>query len=364
MSTFGLHFFSLLMISTSFVFFASPDVFAQERTSENTPMLSRFLKRTPAADLDGDGVLTFSEARTYHERQSRKTSSEEPREPTRADVAYGPHPRQRFDFYRPEEVGETEKTPVLIFFHGGGFVGGDKSQVRKLPLFRACLENGISVVSGNYRFVKPRPGEPAVTFPHPVLDGARVVQYVRHQADAWHLDPERIAMSGGSAGGCMSCWIATHDDLADPTSVDPIARESSRLAAVVGYGAQTTLDPRVILTHIGGDPRIHSSLLPGFGVERIEELETPEMRQVVEEASALTHVSPDDPPMQLRYAGVSDDVPLPPSTGIGRSIHHPMFGLLMQKAYHEHGLHCEVVCEDLPATESEIDFLLRIFEKK
>jgi hypothetical protein len=341
---------------------AASNLSAAERNSENTPFLARALEKYPTADADRDGVLTQTEAEWFAKKHSRRLLKEDPPEPTRADVVYGPHPRHRFDFYRAEEASEEEKTPVLIFFHGGGFVGGDKSSAAGVPLLRQCLENGISVVSGNYRFVRPRPGEPAVTFPGPVLDGARLVQFIRHQAEAWKLDSERIAMAGGSAGGCMACWIATHDDLADSKSEDPIARESSRLSAVIGYGAQTTTDPHIILKHIGGDPGIHPSLLPGYGVDAIEELETPKMRKVVEEASALSHVSEDDPPMYLRYSGVSDDVPLPPSTAIGRSIHHPMFGLLMKKAYARYGLHCEVACDDLSPQESEFDFLLRVFQ--
>ena len=57
-------------------------------------------------------------------------------------------------------------------------------------------------------------------------------------------DPNRIVAAGGSAGACTSLWLALHDEMADPTSDDPVARESTRLTAVAVSGAQTTLDPK------------------------------------------------------------------------------------------------------------------------
>ena len=50
--------------------------------------------------------------------------------------------------------------------------------------------------------------------------------------------------TGGSAGAGISLWLAFHDDLADPQSPDPIARESTRLTCAGVMGPQTTLDPQ------------------------------------------------------------------------------------------------------------------------
>src|ERR1700726_736538 len=48
----------------------------------------------------------------------------------------------------------------------------------------------------------------------------------------------------GRPGGCSSLWLAFHDDMADPKSDDPIARESTRLYCAAVNGAQTSLDPK------------------------------------------------------------------------------------------------------------------------
>ena len=353
---------ALLLFSLLTAVHAAP---AQEKTSENDARLARSLERFPAADADKDGVLTDSEAKAY----ARKAVGEKWKEltsrlgkgpvPTLQDERYGPHERNVLDFYK---ANSDTPTPVLIYFHGGGFVAGDKRGGGKTLLCRQCLAAGISVISANYRFVRLGRGDKAgVSFPAPMLDGGRVVQFVRSRADAWNVDPKRIALCGGSAGACMSIWLATHDDLAAPENEDPIARQSTRISAVVAYGGQTVLDPKVILEHIGGNPSIHPSLQPFFGVGSIDELQSPEKQKLVREASATTHVTKDDPPLYLRYGGKLAGTPLPPRTPIGISIHHAMFGKLIKDKYDELGLPCHLVYSGKPGELDELAFLKKHF---
>ncbi|MCZ2341532.1 MAG: alpha/beta hydrolase [Bacteroidales bacterium] len=160
--------------------------------------------------------------------------------PTQANVKYGEHPRQVLDFYKAES---DKPTPVLFCIHGGGWVNGNKDGYRNLaPQF---LKNGISVVAINYRMVTEAHDKgikPPVQWP--IADAARALQFIRSQAKEWNLDKTRIAATGGSAGGCSSLWLLYHDDLADPKSADPIARESTRLLCAGVIGAQTSLDPK------------------------------------------------------------------------------------------------------------------------
>ena len=78
----------------------------------------------------------------------------------------------------------------------------------------------------------------------PLEDAARALQFVRSKAAEWNLDKPRIGATGGSAGACTSLWLAFHDDMADPTSKDPVARESTRLFCAAVNGAQVSLDPQ------------------------------------------------------------------------------------------------------------------------
>lgn len=159
-------------------------------------------------------------------------------EPTEANVAYGKHPKQVIDFYKAES---TEPTPVVFYIHGGGWMGGSKNGFNAAPF----LSQGISVVAVEYRFI-PEATKDGVKPPvkGPLHDAACALQFVRSKAKEWNIDKKRIGATGGSAGACSSLWLAFHDDLADPQSDDPVARESTRLLCAAVSGAQTSLDPQ------------------------------------------------------------------------------------------------------------------------
>src|SRR4051794_18473810 len=180
------------------------------------------------------GLLLFALLIAPAHAQQTKERGAKPA-PDLADVKYGPHERNVLDLWKAKA---DRPTPLVVFIHGGGFRAGDKSGV-PLPLLRRCLDAGISVASINYRFSQHAP------FPAPMLDGARVVQFLRSKAGEWNLDPTKVAASGGSAGAGMSLWLGFHDDLADTSSDDPVARQSTRLTCMGVLGAQSSYDPRV-----------------------------------------------------------------------------------------------------------------------
>src|SRR5262245_56703268 len=161
--------------------------------------------------------------------------------PTAADVAYGAHPRHKLDFWQAKS---DTPTPLVVLIHGGGWVNGDKSTYATGQI-KPLLDAGISVAAINYRFIDhamEEKVEPPVKAP--LHDAARAIQFLRSKAGEWNLDKKRVTASGGSAGACTSLWLAMHDDLADPSSSDPMARESTRLTAAAVNGAQTSLDPK------------------------------------------------------------------------------------------------------------------------
>src|SRR5206468_7883680 len=137
------------------------------------------------------------------------------------------------------KVKSDRPTQLVVFIHGGGFRQGDKSLLAPGLLAR-CREAGISVAAINYRL------SDQATFPAPMLDGARAVQYLRSRASEWNLDPRLIAATGGSAGAGISLWIGFHDDMADPRSGDPVGIQSTRLTCMGVLGAQSSYDPRFI----------------------------------------------------------------------------------------------------------------------
>ena len=315
-----------------------------EVTSENNEQLKKWLQQYPAADANHDGVLTESEARAFEKQirgqhrdgsQSQAEATKPPAiAPDLANVSYGPYRRNVFDLWKPKT---DRPAPVFVFFHGGGFMGGDKSGYIA-GIQKECLQSGIAFVSADYRLVI---GDGAAPFPAPMLDGARVVQFLRARAKEWNLDTSRIAIGGGSAGANISLWVALHDDLANPAAEDPVLRESSRVSCVISWNGQTSNDPRTIKRLLGGPKTDHPALLPLFGVKTREELETPAMRKVVEEASALNHASKDDPPVLLTYGGGMTPLPMPETADWGTVIHHPVFGKLLKDKLDPLGVPCQ-----------------------
>ncbi|MFO0970094.1 MAG: alpha/beta hydrolase [Gemmataceae bacterium] len=215
-------------------------------------------------------------------------------EPTAAAVPYGSHERQVLDFYQAKSDAPT---PVVFHIHGGGWQGGDKKGVGNLKLY---LDNGISVVSINYRYVKQALAmkiDPPVKAP--LEDAARALQFVRSKAKEWNIDKKRIGATGGSAGGCSSLWLAFHDDMAHPKSTDPVARESTRLACAALNGPQTSLDPKELrewMPNYGYGA--HAFGFPSFqafydGREKV--------LKWLKEYSPIEHVSKDDPPIFMEF---------------------------------------------------------------
>lgn len=221
-----------------------------------------------------------------------QSHAEEPKRLT--DVPYGTHPRQVLDFY---EAKSDKPTPVVFYIHGGGWQGGDKKTNPK-----AFLDKGISVVAINYRYVQngvEDKVEPPVKAP--LGDAARALQFVRSKATEWNLDKKRIGATGGSAGACSSLWLAFHDDMADPKSTDPIARESTRLSCAAVNGAQVSLDPKELrewMPNYGYGA--HAFGLPGFQ-SLIDNRD--KVLPWIKEYSPIEHVSKDDPPIAMFYGG-------------------------------------------------------------
>jgi acetyl esterase len=238
--------------------------------------------------------------------------------PDFGNMRYGPHERNVLDLWKAKPSGRLDvATPVVIFFHGGGFRSGNKSSV-PAGLLSRCLEAGISVASANYRLSHTAP------YPAPMLDGARAIQFMRSKAKELGIDPARIAGSGSSAGAGIALWVAFHDDLADPQSTDPVARQSSRLTCVGVDGAQTSYDPRFIKALIGGRAHEHPALPLFYGISSESIGDSLRVHKLYEEASPLNHISADDPPAILFYAEPKG--PLPADAKPGQGIHHPRFG--------------------------------------
>ena len=162
------------------------------------------------------------------------------------DLRYGPAPLQSLDLHVPEGGGPA---PVVVYFHGGAFVGGDKHPCAP-QLAAGLAARHVAFACADYRLA------PAVRYPVPMRDGARAVQWLRAHAGDYGLDPARVGLMGLSAGAGVALWVAFRPDLADPASPDPVLRQSTAVAAVVTGNPHATYDPADI------EARLHTRRLP------------------------------------------------------------------------------------------------------
>jgi acetyl esterase/lipase len=276
--------------------------------------------------------------------------------PTLIEVAYGDHERHVLDFWKADS---DRPTPVAFVIHGGGWNGGSKERLHRFAEPNALLAAGISVVAINYRYVSQAVEagiEPPVKAP--LHDAARALQFIRSKADEWGLDKRRIGAAGGSAGACSSLWLAFHDDLADPDSEDPVARESSRLWCAAVNGAQTSLDPKQMKTwtpnsRYGGH---------AFGLKKFDSfLEGRDsILPWIAEYSPYALVTKDDPPVYLNYSNL-------PELGQDQKdpTHTANFGLKLQEHCREIGVDTELVYPQAAGVKhaSATDYLIATLTK-
>lgn len=266
------------------------------------------------------------DAQRNRRTESRQRAQKEQRiRPTHPDEKYGPHEKQAFDLY----LVESEKpTPLFIWIHGGGFRGGDKRGVNATMLKRFA-QHGVSFASMNYKLSDVGP------YPMQMLDSALGLQTIRHRAKRYNIDLKRIACGGSSAGAGISMWLLYHEDLADKTSDDPVARKSTRITCAVSIAGQTSYDPRAIQKLFNTD-KVHEALVTLYRMKDDKDLNRPELIELFEDASAINHATRDDPPLYLYYPQANE--PLPVNSTGRQHIHHPKFGPFLKAKADKLGL--------------------------
>ena len=97
----------------------------------------------------------------------------------------------RLHVFKPDGHKETDSRPAIVFFFGGGWVGGTPTQFYQQARFLA--DRGMVAISAEYRV--------GISPFHCVEDGKSAIRFVKEQASSLGVDPDRVIASGGSAGG-------------------------------------------------------------------------------------------------------------------------------------------------------------------
>ncbi len=147
--------------------------------------------------------------------------------------------------------------------------------------------------------------------------------------------------------------------MADPSSGDPLRRESSRLTCVATNGGQTTMDFNWWMKWIPGYDKPHRDRTESFG-----EVTDEDLRNILKDISALSVISADDPPIFMSYGMKPDDpVPADAARAQGWKVHHVMFGIKLKEKMDELGVEADLKYPGARTTyQSNADFFIRKLE--
>ena len=140
--------------------------------------------------------------------------------------------KEKLDLYFPNGPKRLDR-PAVVFIHGGGFTGGDKAEYRSASVSADLCRAGYIVVSSNYVLgSKTKEG----VWPQNIADCRNAVRWVRAHAKELGVNPDTIAVAGGSAGGDLALMVGLSDDKTGPGG-DPSAKHSAKVSAVIDmYG--------------------------------------------------------------------------------------------------------------------------------
>ncbi len=151
--------------------------------------------------------------------------------------------------------------------------------------YRALLEAVFTVIAVRYG------SSPEYTTPEIVPDVRRAVRYVRLNAARLGVDPSRLGVFGGSAGGHLSLLLSGASDMGDPSAEDAVLRTGNRVAAVVPTFHRSTC---------GTDPANGNGRFPALSFEPSQ----------AHSYSPIANVSADDPPTLLIHGDADELVPV------------------------------------------------------
>lgn len=215
------------------------------------------------------------------------------------DISYATLSKaQRLDIYQPDKISGL--LPVIISIHGGAFMMGDKRDSQVQPML-AGLKRGYAVISINYRMS----GE--ALFPANIYDIKAAIRWIRANAVKYHLDPAKIALWGGSAGGNLCALAGTSSGVKEleDFSLGNESFSSSVQAVIDWFGPINFLKMDDQLRETGNGKTDHSdSDSPESKVLGAKITDIPDL---VKKANPETYISQDDPPFLIQH-GTKDPI--------------------------------------------------------
>jgi len=218
------------------------------------------------------------------------------------DIAYASQsPTQKLDIYLPD-AGDGP-FPVIMVFHGGAWLFGDKGDIQHLPNLKG-LSRGYAVVCVNYRLS----GE--AIFPAQIYDCKAVIRFIKANAASYQMDQTRIAVWGASAGAHLAALVGTSSHVKELEDIGMgNAGENSVVQAVVDWcgPAENFIKMDEEFINSGKGVADHSeemspeSMLLGGTITEIPDR--------VKAASPMTYITTDVPFFLIQHGAEDEVVP-------------------------------------------------------
>ncbi|MCM8542271.1 MAG: alpha/beta hydrolase [Lentisphaeraceae bacterium] len=194
----------------------------------------------------------------------------------------------QLDLYLPKN--SSEKVPVVMWVHGGGWLKGSRTKAKGLWL----VEHGFAIASISYRLTTE------AIWPAQINDCRSAVRFLRSNADKYGLNGNKIAAWGGSAGGHLVTVLGTQDAPKDE-------KVSSKVQAVLDwYGPSDllTMPPNTV-----SEKRTAEMVAKSNGAKLLG-APVPSVPDLAKEASGFWNVSKDDPPFLIMHGDKDPGVPV------------------------------------------------------
>ena len=218
------------------------------------------------------------------------------------DISYVPNgdEAQKLDLYLPEKPAE-HPLPLIVHIHGGGWMGGNKFPCPVVGM----VGKGYAVASVEYRFSQK------AKFPAQIQDCQAAIRWLRANSQQHNIDPKRVGVVGGSAGGHLSALVGTTGGKKAFAPIGGNEEQSDRVQAVCDIFGPANFS--TVMQQADDDKNVRNIFKfnsPSDPYSQLIGVSLEGNTQKTNAVSPVHYVSKDNPPMLILHGTHDALVPL------------------------------------------------------